>query len=503
MKKRKIIIPVSIVSIFSVATAVLYFLAKDDTAYPYEQGFSLKNEKVYQKHLVDSFDTSKEKKINFSFTKDDLNNLFYNSFHNLKDNGGSSKNVNEFHVEINGNNYRFIFTTKMLMLKTRIIMDTTLEEKEDSFVFNINSIKNGQLPTKWILESTGALNKLALEDIFKASGLSIQVDYSNNQFVYSKENFSKDFLTYIKKNTGELFQGVLNNSLTSLAIKDGISYSFDLSNLEENKELSDSDPTSLHYKNYDLVELNIKHGAEHISEMYRNGLTDELIDGYRNSVWPESLKDAPYVGTGVDHEIKDRIKKTDVNEYIFGPYDKQIATLKESELDSLLGTTSIVGKNYLIHYKDKVAYALIDRFYSDMYTTSEGAFLNFTLGININGLETRAIIETKANYVDNSYIADFRIQNVYYGKTIADKDFATLVKNLVAEGFASLYEHDWISFTGKDNSMLINFDRLLATSDELEEYNLVFDKTLGKRYFKIEANPVNENGSFSLYYQKY
>lgn len=127
------------------------------------------------------------------------------------------------------------------------------------------------------------------------------------------------------------------------------------------------------------------------------------------------------------------------------------------------------------------------------------------MGINLNGLETRAIIETKAAPKNNSFACDFTIENIYYGSTPAPDGFMTMVKNFLEDGVNSMEDHTWFEYHKAENKFTIDFDKMLKTDLGLAPYYNVFDTlAIGRRDFHIDKEKVglNGNGKLSLWFDR-
>ena len=126
-------------------------------------------------------------------------------------------------------------------------------------------------------------------------------------------------------------------------------------------------------------------------------------------------------------------------------------------------------------------------------------FINYTIGLNINGLETRAIIETKRSLDMNEYVCDFDIINIYYGERLATSSFKSFIKQLFKTALESISDN-WISFNSSNNVVTINFMDFIKEDVSLVSYKTIFYDTIGTRKIVAISDGLNEIGRLSLRY---
>ena len=445
----------------------------------------------YQVHSTDTYlgwmfadalrNTKENKKINYQINEDDLNVLF--SFSNSLIN-----------VKIIDDHYCFFVKDNFLFIPTKIVLDTTLEKSQAGFIFHINSIKNGRLNTYGILSSTGKLHQIDLEKIFADVGLSMKFDYEHSQILYLTEDFNKDMNNKILFYDDELILNIVENVSKSYEINDGFNVSLDLSNNIYNNSKCDGREDSNHYAMNSSLLGNI------LNEMDKYGFqkTDELNNGALEvTAFNVNINAAPYVesATSIHDLALDRIEEKPVSEYAGSSYDKEVASFNELDLDLLLLNSKIIGSSSLFYSDNGLSFVVIDRVYVDIFTNDLGeAFINYIFGININGLETRIIVETKALNPIDEFACDFAITNIYYGSEIPNASFKSYGKTLLSRVLSKL---DYITAKTKNNLVTIDFKPLFE-DESLASYKSIFYDSIGTRKLVVNSSHIKDVGSFSL-----
>lgn len=486
MKKKLKWIIAGVVSLFLTTTITLSLLVLDPSFdnYVYEKNVETRLGAMFAVALKGA---NENKKINYHIGEEDLKVLLH-----------FTSNQGNINVEINEDNYRFIIKDNFLFIPTRVIINTTLEKSDEGFVFHINSIKNGKLNTYGILNSTGKLQRLDLEKTFNEAGLSIKVDYSNAQITYAKEDLINDLNQEINFFDDELLGHILTHSSKSYDIDKGFNVSLDLSNNQENLDKSDSNLSNNHYGSYPSLLEKIR------AEVNKYGFskTDEFNNG---TLEVTSFKeDIGISNFGEKAEpIKDvlvsRIEEKPISEYSGSSYNKEVAYLNEFDLDNVLKESKIIGKCSLFYSIDAgITYVTIDHIYSDIFTNDLGdAFINYTIGVNINGLETRIVIETKALDPINEFACDFVINNIYYGQETVSSSFKSYAKELLNRALSSV---DYFVAKPKSNLVTINFVDLFDEVESLGAYKSLFYDSIGTRQFVVDSAALNEVGKLSIHF---
>ena len=505
MAKAGVIVPLVIVGVLAAGTAGLYFGLKDNTPCPFKAE-EISNDGVLKRQLVRSLAKAKdEKKIEYSLDQNCLNQILSNASSEIKKGiGDYSSYIGSIYVEIEGkDNYKFYIEATTRILNSRVLLDTTLTSDDDSYYFNLNDVKAGNIPVGWILNRTNVLSSLPLEGAFKDMGLSMKVDHDRHRIVYKKDDMEKDLLAMMTSDADDLLQGALETIPLTFNFDKGINAHGDLSGLVDNSSVADCSLEGDHYSNYAAALSIIDNGINATKTLLRDGGNEEESLAWGKEYFEKHLQNLMLKGQEANDLMKTRMADVDPSEYAAEHYDKKVSYFTEKELNSVLASTGIVGKSYIFNYADEVAYVVVDRFYSDIFVDQIGdAYLNFTIGVNINGLETRATIQTKCAPRQNSFQTEFKIQNIYFGNNVAPEKFAEVCKNMFSDALDTMEDRSWIEHEKGSDSMTLNFDRLLSEDVELSDYNDIFNTIGGIRSFKVDGASLTSNGEFSLWYQK-
>lgn len=520
MGKLGWIIPVAITGTLVLVAGGFYLAIMDHGQSTYKP-IEATNEQVITRQVVKSFaHTHDNKEIDFHIDSDSLNQILYNSTKSLREDPNVGGMFGDFYLTIKDRNYTFYVNLDLKVIKTRAILNTVLSETDDEYIFTVKSVKLGNLGATWIAEKAGVLEKIdgAFQNAFQGTNLSIKSDLKNKKLTYAKEDMHKDMINLMSSSTGSeddsIFMKAIKSFDFNFSFADGMHVKTDLSNKIENTAKSDSHIASTpdsHYYNYEQAKTYINNGMEVYKSLIKGGA---VTDQEAKEAAEIDFKMMKTLGDGsleVNNTVKNRIKST--NYTIYGTSGThKVAYITEDEIDEILLSTGIIGDNYLFHYDEESVYVVIDRFYCDLFTDANGdSYFNYTVGININGLETRAIIETKCEPIANSFTADFKISNIYYGETVAGEDFQAKIKDYFKSAIDSMTDNAWITYEPDDgmggklaNTIRMNFDRLVDTEGELAAYKTAFDTAGGTREFSIDKDAVGlgNRGSLELFYAK-
>lgn len=505
--KLGIFIPLGVIGTIVLAAGGLYLAVMDTTPSPFKPQ-DITNEQLLQRQLVRSFkDVESSKEMLYKIDEECLNQIIFNSSKELREDEQYQGMIGDIHVEIKDNNYNFFVNVDLKAIKTRVILETVLETKDTAYEFKINKIKLGSVPLTSIVKSSGILKNIDLAKTFQDAGLTVSVDYDNMVITYLKSDMKKDLSAKISStSTDEMIQSAMDAIEFEFGFDSGLYARGNFSNLIENPSKSDSRSNSSHYANYAARKALVTEQAKEVAAMYgKNGNTETSVQQAANERFAR-LQNLATEGDDANTIIKDRMMETEWYSYVLDTtFNGEVAYVTEEEIDSILGKTEVLGKNYLLHYENELVYVVVDSFYCDMFTSGTNSYINFTMGINLNGLETRAIIETKATPKNNSFACDFTIENIYYGSTPAPDGFTTMVKNFLEDGVNSMEDHTWFEYHKADNKFTIDFDKMLKTDIGLAPYYNVFDTLgIGRRDFHIDKEKVglNGNGKLSLWFDR-
>lgn len=506
MAKAAVIVPLAIVGTLALGVGALYLSVLDRTPCPYSPN-EMSNDQLIKRQLVRSLAKAKdEKKIEYKFDQDCLNQVLSNASTDIKKGLGENAGlIGSIYTEIHdGNNYKFYIEAKLPILTSRIILDTTLSSDDNNYYFNLNEVNAGHLPVGWAVNTFNVMDKLPLKDALKQTGLTMSVDHDNHRLIYKKADMEADLFKMMTSDADEMLKGAIETIPLTFSFKNGITATGDLSKLVDNSAFADSSLDGEHYANYDAALSVIQKGVDGTVSLLRDGGNEQAAEEWAQEYFEHGLQNLLIKGQEANEVMKSRLLEVDVSEYAAEHYDKKVSYFTERELNSILATTGIVGKSYIFNYEDEIAYVVVDRFFSDIYVDdgTGDAYLNFTIGVNINGLETRATIQTVCIPVDNSFQTSFKIKEVYFGELVAPESFSTMCKNLFSDALDSMKDRSWIEHEKGSDTMTLNFDKLLAEDSALEEYNEAFSMLGGIRRFVIDGSSLTDNGELALWYQK-
>ena len=485
-KKKRIIILASIFGVIAITCGVFVFLIMDMSPFPYKDQ-NLSNEQVINRQLVNSLsNTETNKSIDFEIDQDSLNQLLINSRKSIQDNSG----FRDFYVDIKDNNYIFEASVNLKLISSKVYIHTKLVPDGDTFIFNIEKVKLGKLGGRRMV------NKEVYEATFANAGLNIILDLENNRLVYSKEDVRKDLNNMLHYSKDDLLNIVINNIDLINDQNNPFKVSGELTSLIENNNVSDCSMEGSHYANYEATKQAIGTATQNVKNVLSQ--TDEIIKDTANTQYGV-LKNLQPKGEGINSIVKKEIQTLPTNPSSYTGITK-VASVSETQIDEILHSSNILGKNAIFYDKTSLSYIVVDRLYSDIFTNENGdKFVNYTIGLNVNGLETRAVVETKCMPVANEFEADFDITHVYYGNKLADDSSKKTIKDLFSATIQSIGD-SWISYQANANKVMFDFTKLIKEDADLAIYKDIFYDLGGTRAFDISNNKVNEAGEFALYF---
>lgn len=488
LKKILLISCSGLSALFVVTSVTLSLLALDPTQYSIvDQNIS--NEEIVNRQIVKAFkDIKEEKKISYKLGLEQLNQMLLNTHKEIETGYGN------YYVEVNeNNNYRFIVETNILFIPSRVIIDTTLEELDESYVFNINYVTTGKF------NGGHHLFSIQFEEMFKKIGLSLKLDTKNALITYSKTDLFKDYMNMFVLNKDALYSSVissidLSSSLSSL---DG-----DISKCINNASLTDSNIEGVHYANYSSTLDKIASGVNSISLMSLQNKSSDEISRASKEVF-SSINDDYQSSPNLTSLVKERILEKDVSEYSGTGYSKEVASFSELELSDLLKKSDIYGKYHYFVHQGEVAYFVIDNIYADIFVNENSEkIITFTFGINVSGVETHAIIETKQVSTFNEFASDYKVNKVYYGEKEASSLLSGTIKGLFKDLVSSLGDGSGISYTPSNSLVTFDYTNLIKDDPELASYYDVFYEHEGLKAMDISSTSIDEVGYIYLNYSR-
>ena len=181
----------SILGLALILVGLSYALFFDSATKTTDVRDNFANEQVVQEVLVDSFDnTSTKKAVSIELTENVIDQLLYNT--GIENASKWDALKTSLYCTIDDNNYNFYLQLTVPLFKTRAVIQTTLEENENSdFIFTIKDIKLGRLGLYNIV--AGVIPESAIktvEDKMKEAGLEVKIDLKEQKMVLTKESYA-------------------------------------------------------------------------------------------------------------------------------------------------------------------------------------------------------------------------------------------------------------------------------------------------------------------------
>lgn len=504
-----LIIPLGVITTLILPVGVLYLLLLDPVTSDFVPE-DIKTEDVFKRQLVRSFNnTASTGKIEYVVDQNALNQVFYNAMGDMKKEMGEplSDMIGDIYVGIDGNYYDFYLPIDLYALKTRAKIYTKLtgdDPASDTYVFEITGANIGNLPAWDIVKATGVLNELKLDDAFKDSGLRIKADLPNGKLTYKKSDMMEDLNNLMGDYSGDesgMLSGAFDLMDLTFKFDEGLKGIGDLNALVDDSTKIDSlsrnetlnkahneiiNPAISAFKS--KVKANPSAEQTALSELKEKfgTLQKELGSGKDiTTIVTEQFKDGDYQryaemgihGTGGNYE--------------------EVAYIDELQIGDVLTATNVLGTNFTFNFKDEIAYAVVDQFFTDLYVDDTNQpYLNLAIGININGYETRAIIQTKFTPASNKFVAEIDYsQGIFYGTKAAPSNFRHSVEEFMDKAISNMVNSgNWDSLEHVPGStkVRIDFDKMLAKNTKTAAFLTLFD-ALGERRMVVENDTSNTN----------
>lgn len=438
-----------------------------------------------QRALVDSLDKSKtEKKINFQFTQDDLNQLLYMASKDVikKTNGM----IEQFYVKILDNNYTFSLKAKVPLFQTKIDLICKLEDfvnntnhNEDALKFSIADIRVGRLGgMKNIATSllSNFISEGTLQQMFADVGLHMEVSLKESYIIYKHSQLLTD-VQAIAGSSEEI--GIFYDVMKDFMNKGLVNFSFfedkafkataPLDKVATNaKYCTDDKKLNIPLDKYrnDLVKLlnsNIVdtahsvdvfnyflRGYNHVSDSIKTYLTGKDFSSIGINDISVYEGYPLYSDSSINKILEDQINLTDIA-------TGKIGKITEDDINANIKSTEVIGYTYLLQRKDgdnyKVNYLSVDNFYVNIVDSS----LYMVVGLNVNGFETNVIFT--ANQKDTAnYALNFEMGKSYYGDIECGNNLETLFFDVIDE---ATNNEDWISVDKTNKTMKIDFSSVI------------------------------------------
>lgn len=504
----KWLIAILLVCVIVVPPVVIYALIYDTRTNEVTLEENVTSQQLLDRIVTDSLEnTTTEKKVELKVTQQHLNHVLAEALSRTDET--FQKNVKQFDVKIDENNYTFYTNVEAGILKTRLTLETELHNEEiegrKAFVFRINKISLGDLRgveglATWIISSsvTDADIENALSDY-----MTVHANLKGREMHYFIDDFIKDIeRQVIKDDSNEedklyftLLNDIYQHDIIGFDFADAITFYVNLDQFVTNEEyvgggydlnLNIDSVASKVEKMVNDDFLNDKYDKNEIQNMFNylvrgyDQAKDEeknYIDSFKGSALDKlnayGIPDyKAYTGEPIptspdlDVVLRNNVVSIDTLEELnaFKASDDPVITyLTEPELNTFLSSLDIVSKSYLTSafYEDeqgKVNYIVIDNFYANFIKHDGESYLDFIIGVNINGQDTNFVFNTKnlnvATDGTTGVSLKFVTENVYYGTMGGSEALKNALFKLIK---LALQNQDTLIFDESDNSINATF----------------------------------------------
>lgn len=492
-------------------------------------------EEVMERQLIRAFSKTKdEKKLELKFDENFFNQLLYTVrttlAEEMPEDAKQYFNLESLFTEIKGTDYNFhIAASTMFGIANSTSVYTSMEKVENfgeenktAYVFSVKDITLGKIGILGLTSFLDLANEFELDktvaEAMKDVPLHFHTDFSHNRVYYYEEDLWNDVRSIMSGNEtnkseklksasteGSLLEGIIQMVDLDFDFIDGISASTSLADFVDNEEMTDS---VNHYVGYEEKVQNVLDGALAKSKaMMKNGSSKEDAEKSFNNdikvIRTTDVEEDETVNFLVNDRINEKANPAGIVELLTPSTEfKNAAFVTETEINNVLNSTDLVGTSFFFGAKDEAAYIVIDKIYADLYSTEDGDFLNFTIGINVNGLETRLIIQTKfeAAETNDSWSGAFSFDNesIYLGNKQVESKLADLMITFMKDAISGMADNEWIALEG--NSIVINFDKLLlGPSGGMDEtLKTVLTAAGVERRLNVKGVGLFENGQFEV-----
>lgn len=470
-KKKGWIIALSIVLVLVVAPVVTFFalfydstLNKTNVDKVTDPDTKLKE--MYSGALVNSLSYTTEEgneRIALSVTQDDLNQVLYTALSKVDDK--IAKYVPQLDVKIKGENYDFYLNLKYSFFKTRIILKTKISSDNDAqaFIFTIKDVAICRLSGVGSLTFSMLSNFVSDEQInsMLQEYVSMTINLKARTITYPQKDLIKDIQKYSGAGTSEssklyfsIAAGLLEKDILSFAFENKLEAKIALGQLKTNENYVDSA--------YNLNLTSVLNDAATSAEgLVNDGTTPAYDNSAIKANFTSYFNDHSGIGTSSDpndimlthlpsfvtSETMSTAEKAAAANTFKTSANPEMTYLTESELNGYLKTTSLVGSSYIISdYQDNastVCYITVDNFFCNFVQNTDGDFIYFSVGLNINGCQTFVIFVTKydatASSDPDSISMKFITQAVYFGNVALYENNGGEVSALEDELISALF----------------------------------------------------------------
>ena len=488
-KKRKhhpVLITLLVLFLVLVVTplALIYGFFFDPVRHE-DKGIEKTFNEVMETSLYSSLRTVKDDgKMKIDITQDDLNAVFKKAY-NMMDPAAKSF-IDGVYVDIDNNNYTFYIDAKAPLFMTRLVIRTSLtdepnveEPQKGRFIFKIEEIRLGRLNSvASIAKSVAGSSTAEIEAQLAKNGLHITVDLANNSLIYTRENLQKDITAFLGAQQNVMTavtEQFVADELLTIGSEDPHSLGF-VGNLKPfNTNGAYVDPNNdigLDMTSYGAKMSTLFKGGinitNHENEVFRyllhgyDDMTNEtktFIDGLDlSSIGINNV--SAYEG---DPKLQGNPNLSDTVEAQINPAEivanGKIADLKESDINAFLATSKAIGNGLILKDKNNESiFVVVDNINCNILDN----LLYVIVGININGYETRIILDGQFKSIEG-YVMNLELRGIYYGMKQIQPELKQILDGYLTSTFQ---EQNMIGYSLANSTMRLDFSSAIEGSGQ-------------------------------------
>lgn len=550
-KKKKIIISSIIVFLCLVISApiiTIYYLFYDDNHSTFVADDDYLFDQTLHKSLTKSIEyTRTTELLNFMITEEQLNNILALSMPSMPD------YVTNFTVDVTDDRYTFMIdiTLPIFNFKSKVSVFTKITDDNDSFYFHIEDVVVGKIHGLTNILISGIESMIesekhedvddVIDDTMDDAGIDVDSDIVDDEgeenkdpeIVYDKDQIILDLKTKaLEIIEGALFVdfiqdfydlGIMRLSLAS----DNVSLQ-----LETNLKNTNVNPTYIPVnKGSVITTANLDLYMTYINDLLKRGVItinegryvlNYLINGYNNYSMPEFTLDflssvdlsmygindyKNYKGANLTTDVvfsdvlTNQLHATlqdindDLSSHIVIPNSGTLASISETDINSILKTTSLIGYSYVFSYKEKDDYYSSYVTFNDIYAEITDNNITFIASMNINGFESKIIINTLSESFENNTLV-LKVDEALMGTYNYNIDKHMVLYTLLSNSFSKL---DWISFNSFTKTLKIKVDDIMSDFTGNTALNYLQDN--GDISLELDGESIESDGSLNINYK--
>lgn len=439
--------------------------------------------------FFDSFKNAKqEKALKLQVSQDSLNQMFAKVYQKLP--AQAKDYVSGVFVEVNNDKYDFFVEAHAPLFNTRAIIKTTFSDTvnetsplEGFYQFKFDDIRLGRLGGL-----SGLLNSVAkqpmtdvmaqLQSGLASSGLHMTVSWADQCITYKKADLLKDASAMLGNQ--EFVSAALTQFIDSNAVTfnpnggQNLSFITDLTRYHTKEGFVDeANDLNLNLDDYTAkLRALIDAGVVDPKSADINDIYHYLVRGYqdvgasvRNKVVSldfsaAGISDAStYQGAALSPEVslQEKVKNRIT---LAGIASKKIARISEAEINEMLGSSSFVGTGVVLARKNGQNSEVVQLTFDNFNANILDGKMYFTVGMNINGYEIRAILTTTMASFEN-YRMTLRLDGFYLGQTKLSADFEKMIKERLASAFQA---GSCASYDSFNQAIVLDFSQAVQSS---------------------------------------